>query len=252
MNEQRSSDQSSFDERFYNLSLYFIITMEVLTLLEEYYEAHEAAAAEFSSAQFSLTKARRSASGRSALTVSTPFEASSLRPELQAQTVVVVEHDDNDEGEPDLLQEKDGEASGTKNDTHHTKPSPRYTVVNLSEEREKHKENAQQSLTGGSSSNNADGLRQRKGKVEPTAELSATTTTTMTTTQEEEQQKIEDSNNDPVLLLAGMLPPRELRVAQQKATAALQKYIRVANLIVALQNEIMAAEEATASSSAKH
>jgi hypothetical protein len=36
-----------------------------------------------------------------------------------------------------------------------------------------------------------------------------------------------------------MLPPRELRMAQQKATVALQKYMDVANLLVELQTKFI-------------
>ena len=63
-------------------------------------------------------------------------------------------------------------------------------------------------------------------------------TATTITMVEELDESGQTQNNDPVLLLAGMLPPRELRVAQQKATAALHKYIHVANLLVELQTKM--------------
>ena len=264
--------------------------MEVLTLLEEYIAARDAAAVEWGGALWSLTKARRSVASRSpALTVATPLEASSLlRYELEPQTVVTVGSSSNnnittkEEPEPDLTceensggDEKKGEktmttATATTEQTH-----PRYVMVNVADERAKHKENEAQPSTvpwTNSSNSNATGLRQRKGATQKSSTSSsssgidtanaatnnasnksvvasnrthhnAATTTTMTvedapTLHGETNNNCDNYNNDPVLLLAGMLPPRELRVAQQQATAALEMYIRVANLTVELQTKM--------------
>ena len=247
--------------------------MDVLTLLEEYSAAHEAAGAEFGSAQWSLTLARRAAASRSpSLTVATPLEASSLvRYELEPQTVVSVtklpelRDEDDDDEEPDLIvATKEGGTTATKTKSAGQRTTSsnadaatasgsapqRYSMVNVMEEREKHKENAQHkadSLTSSSvtNSNSTDGLRQRKGgmimdnkKNAAAAHTKKTANTTTSTMVEELDESGQTPNNDPVLLLAGMLPPRELRVAQQKATAALQKYIHVANLLVELQTKM--------------
>ena len=266
--------------------------MEVLTLLEEYIAARDAAAVEWGGALWSLTKARRSVASRSpALTVATPLEASSLlRYELEPQTVVTVDSSNNsntitkDEPEPDLTCEENSGGDEKKAETmtnatskSTTEPThPRYVMVNVADERAKHKENEAQpsavSWTNTNNSNsNATGLRQRKGATQKSSTSSssgidtanaatnnasnksvvasnrthhnAATTTTMTvedapTLHGETNNNCDNYNNDPVLLLAGMLPPRELRVAQQQATAALEMYIRVANLTVELQNKM--------------
>jgi hypothetical protein len=252
--------------------IHSFINMEVLNLLEEYYAAHEAAAVEWKSAQWSLTLARRAAASRSpTLTVATPLEASLLvRYELEPQTVVVVtttttalEEDDDDDAEvevePDLIVTDQQPGATTpiqkpsggqqRSSTSHAAAAefpPRFTMVNVAEEREKHKENAQRTADNLTSSSSVvtDGLRQRKGGG-GTMENNKNTTTAAnhknaktTTVVEELPETSYQTKNDPVLLLAGMLPPRELRMAQQKATVALQKYIDVANLLVELQTKL--------------
>lgn len=73
------------------------------------------------------------------------------------------------------------------------------------------------------------GLRNRKGNVADKPSNSMMVEESTTASCEEEE---------PLLLLAGSLPPRELRIAQEQARQSLDSYIQAATLIAALQQRL--------------
>jgi len=215
--------------------------LSVLTRLEEYSAAHEAGAACQAAAQWNLTKARRPRSASGLLPVATlTYQASSLllQQDLAPQVVLKLE----EEEEPALEDEE-----GVTNTAEKKTKAPRFALIHPAEEREKQKENNPHSMTLQSqtsddndttinSETTTTGLRQRRGKGAATSAAASQPKKTKNVMSEEEAENTATvvDDQDFLQLLAGSLPPRELREAQQAARQALEHYVQAANVLAEL------------------
>lgn len=182
---------------------------QILTLVQAYCDAHDTADDQLQQAVWNLTKARRSSRSFAAALPSTDFSASSIRHELSARTRVVRDDDS-------VFRAVDPKAA----------PELQDVATNVQD----------YPLLVPEDSVLSSGVRQRKGKVE------ATSTTTMImehiSTESSSSPTIPTASEEALLILAGSLPPRELRIAQEKARRSLDSYIQAATLMAALQQRL--------------
>jgi hypothetical protein len=144
--------------------------------------------------------------------------------------------DDNDDDDEDVTKRDRQSSSSNKNPP---VAPPQWKLQDILEEKENTKTSKSTSTTEDSTtaSASATGLRQRKmnntNNIDNDQEVD-TTETEWTMVQEETEDDDDDGTmmllkRDPIEFLGGWMPPRELKIAQQKSKRALQTYVEAAN-----------------------
>jgi hypothetical protein len=197
-------------------------TVRVLSYLEAYEKRQQEAQAVWKRAQWQLTKAKQ----RKGVTATDALTATNVREELRPRRVLI---DQNNE--PALVDEDVKSSSSAQ---------PYFRLVDPVQEAQREKEDNQEADAAAAAKANSgtkdSSLRNRKttsGKDEP-----ATTTTWTVTNHEEADEETRLCGVDPLDLFG--LPTNELRQAQVEARHAVQLYVEAANLLIALQNELVA------------
>jgi hypothetical protein len=224
--------------------------LAVLSLLDTYATKHEQGNDFQKQSFWNLHKARHRKSARGLLANNT-VQASCVREELRAQTVLLRQNEDGSveiDNEPDLVHDDDD--NNNEKGSPLSQQAPRFVLVNAVEQkREAEKENAAAASSSATSTTDAAaGLRNRKKtstqhtqKVAQAKDVKDDAKTKWT--EEEPQIDLLDEEGrllaaDPLLLFGGGLPPRELMVAQSQAKEALAMYVEAANLVAAIQHEL--------------
>lgn len=225
--------------------------LEALTLLDEYHNSHEEGDRKVKSTYWNLTKARQSRGG-GVTKLSLMIAASDVREDLVARTVLK-EEGKMCNGELPTLTDEGKSSKKSSSAANNVAPTPVFAVVDAVEERHMEKENgakaqppAASSKDGDESSNNSTGglgLRNRKsGNAVSKAAAEASSSSSWevelegTDAAAAEEEKFDETGEgrlqaaDPINLLGGAFPPRELKKAQQEAKAALESYVKAANL----------------------
>jgi hypothetical protein len=182
-----------------------ISAIEVLTQLQQYSNITDQANAELKACFWQLTKSKRKSHSRGILTnLESNYSASDLREEFNA--VVGVES-----SEPALQDETD-----KKNLSQTTS----WRLVDVRDEKPPPTTDTSEST----------GLRQRK-------KIPSKSSKVMSNIMEEEKEIL-----DPLSLFGG-LTPKEFKLAQQKATKALQHYIEAANAVATILEHFDGADQ---------
>jgi hypothetical protein len=227
--------------------------LTVLSLLDTYAAKHEQGNDFQKQSFWNLHKARHRKSARGLLANNT-LQASDVREELRAQTILLRQKEDGSvETEPDLVHD---EEEDDKKDSRIPESAPRFVLVNaVQQKQEAEKENSATTAAATSSAtsnSDAAGLRNRKktssSKQTPVVAQVATkdekddAKTKWNEDEEPETAELDEEGRllaaDPLLLFGGGLPPRELIVAQNQAKEALAMYVEAANLVAAIQHEL--------------
>lgn len=215
--------------------------MEVLLHLQEYADSIESANSDLKSCFWHLTKSRQSHSGGGLLTTS--FTAEQLREEFSAQLYVT--QDEREAIEPGLVQEgrNTGKSESSSSSSSSTKTWKLTDIIQETKKLQKVASSTISSTAPGSSktesSSSSDGLRQRKNKKQ---QEDGNQPSDDKWTMVEETNQDDLLKSDPLTLFGG-LTPKELRLAQENARQALQKYIDAANSITAILAELPPIEE---------
>jgi len=193
--------------------------LHALTILDAYSKSRETGDQQFKSTMWNLTKARRNKSDGAV-----SIQASHVREDLRARAVVKERSDD-------AMRRDYGQ----------------FCLVDAFEELEK--ENNASKIAGGASvstvSSSTSGLRNRKNTSSSASDVVA----------ESQDKKNSSKNNmmkveyaltgderlqraDPLELFGGAFASRDLKAAQQQAKASLESYVRAANLLLLLQQQI--------------
>ena len=194
-----------------------------------------------------LTKARQMKSS-SMMPVETAFRATDVREEFRAKTRVRISlenHSDGDENVRDFPDLKDEDDEGKQNEINAIAPLNFSLVDAVEEYRKSQRRNTPETS---SSVNDQVGLRQRKKTGTNKSDAGETSTDGWVVVNESGDENVSDQVLmkqldivDPVELVAGGLPPRELKRAQQEAHKALVGYIQAANaaaiLLTSLQGQ---------------
>jgi hypothetical protein len=191
-------------------------TVELLTLVQAYCQIHEEADEHLQEAVWSLTKARRASRSFAALpSISTDMTAASVRHDLSARTVVDV-----------VDRTSIGVTSCFRCFDPKLPPPPPNQCDDGSLP---HEDDEGIMVVDG-------GLRQRKGKTKTAASVKATETMVMDSPASID--KVVSAEEEALMILGGSLPPRDLRVAQERARKSLDEYVRAATLVAALQKRL--------------
>ena len=193
-----------------------------------------------------LTKARQMKSS-SVMPVETAFRATNVREEFRATTRVRISlenHSDGEENVRDFPDLKDEDDEGNQNEVNRIVP-PNFSLVDAVEEyRKSHQRNTPETPH---SVNDKVGLRQRKKTSTDKSDAGETSSDGWVVVNETDDENVSDQMLmkqldivDPVELVAGGLPPRELKRAQQEARKALVSYIQAANAAAILLTSLQA------------
>jgi hypothetical protein len=193
-------------------------TVELLTLVQAYCQVHEEADEHLQEAVWNLTKARRASRSFAALpSTSTDMTAASVRHDLNARTAVEM---------------VDRGSIGVTNffrcfDPKLPPPSNQCDDGSLQHDND---DDGIMVMDGG--------LRQRKGKTTAGAAAAKATEKTMVMDSPASIDKVVSAEEEALMILGGSLPPRDLRVAQERARKSLEEYVRSATLVAALQQRL--------------
>jgi hypothetical protein len=220
---QRVGWVRSWPWRFQNYEM-SATAVELLTLVQAYCQVHEEADEHLQEAVWNLTKARRASRSFAALpSISTDMTAASVRHDLSARTAVVAVVDDRTSlgvtscfrcFDPKLPPPPNQCDDGSRQ---HDEDDDGIMVVD-------------------------GGLRHRKGKTKTAASLKATEKT-MVMDSPGSIDKVVSAKEESLMILGGSLPPRDLRVAQERARKSLDEYVRAATLVAALQQRLRQASQ---------
>jgi hypothetical protein len=189
-----------------------------LTLLQAYCNVHAEADTNLQQAIWSLTKARRASRSFAALpSTSTEMTAASVRHDLNARTVLV-EVDKDSIGVTSCFRTFD----------------PKIPLKQCDDGILQHDDDATGLMVDA-------GLRQRKGKT-PESSSSRNKTNSSLVMDSLNTEKVVSAEEEALMILGGTLPPRDLRVAQERAHKCLNEYIQAATLVAALQQRLRASK----------
>jgi hypothetical protein len=157
--------------------------------------------------------------------------AQNIREEFYPRALVLLVLRNEDDSAPELVKEQQKKDASNSNKS--TSFEATWTQVDPIEQKEaaskatsSDKENQQQAKSD-------KGLRQRKGGNKNKQDATSDEKWTTEVPQEEQDSEARLRKANPIELF-GALPPRDLRVAQTNAKAALDAYIEAANLAVAI------------------
>ena len=241
--------------------------LSVLSALEVYEFQQQQGADHLKAAVWNLSKARLRKQGHGgALTLdgsSGLFSASDVREEIRANAVVLTTGRNSgsnvtQDAEPGLVEEnndtkKDNCTVDAKNDT---SSAYSFSLVNALEQKQLEKENSRKGsgaeTTKITNANTTLGLRQRRkntnssvSKVEDKTDSKSPWTTTTTEQEGDDPRTAEFLSEedkllaiDPISLFGGILIPNELKIAQARAKQALDSYIKAANLVQTMTQQM--------------
>jgi uncharacterized protein YyaL (SSP411 family) len=176
--------------------------LHLLTLVDDYQQAHYKADASLKASQLHITRARQAKNEM--------LSAVDVRQELTARTVLVCD-------------ETATTTADLSDDAAETDAPEIFRLTSVGDEQKRRQqEQADRCATTNNQTVTDGGLRQRN------------TASTATSTTTEEDSFVTPAASDPILLFGGM-PPRDLKQAQQEANKALAFYVGAAHLLQQLE-----------------